>query len=278
MLTISPCRLWDVLGDGEIISIADYATRHLEQRKRPLRVAVDEACWRFTNLTPEQVQKIRDGEPAANPVEKTILWRVLRLMKLNIQLLFVYDGPRKPWKRNKGSGGMVDKEMIKLLHQLFDHLKVPYHQAPGEAEAECAALQQRGVVDAVWSDDGDALMFGCRTLIKQHKVGKDRVKDQVRVYTAESILERFDLDQDSLVLFATLCGGDYDTQGQLRSFTAPKTTLSLSKPARPGRMRAAGGQARLSARVRRCESSLPGQGETTSNLEGSALQNHGTVQ
>ena len=119
--------LWEVLGDGEVIHIADYAARHFKQHKRPLRIAVDEACWRFTNLTEEQVQKIRDGEPAANPVEKTILWRILRLMKLNIQLLFVWDGPRKPWKRNKGTGGMVDKAVIKLLHQILDHLKVPYH-------------------------------------------------------------------------------------------------------------------------------------------------------
>lgn len=134
-------------------------------------------------------------------------------MKLNIQLLFVGDGMRKPWKRGKGAGGRVDKELIKLSHQLFDHLKIPYHQAPGEAEAECAALQQQGVVDAVWSDDGDAFMFGCRTLIKQHKQGKNLVNDYVKVYTAESIAEKLDLDQDSFVLFAMLSGGDSDTQG-----------------------------------------------------------------
>jgi len=113
-------------------------------------------------------------------------------MKLNIQLLFVYDGLRKPAKRGKGGGSRVDKELIKLLHHLFDHLNIPYHQAPGEAEAECAALQQRGIVDAVWSDDGDALMFGCTTLIKQQKVGRERVKDHVKVYTAESLLEKYD--------------------------------------------------------------------------------------
>ncbi|KAI7359761.1 hypothetical protein KC354_g9240 [Hortaea werneckii] len=124
--------LWDVIGEGEIVHIADYAAQHFQKHQRPLRIAVDEACWRFTNLTPEQVEKIRDGEPAANPVEKTILWRILRLMKLNVQLLFVYDGP---------------------------------------------TLEQRGVVDAVWADDGDAFMFGCQTLIKQHKLDGQRIKD-----------------------------------------------------------------------------------------------------
>ncbi|TKA30119.1 hypothetical protein B0A50_02838 [Salinomyces thailandicus] len=205
--------LWDVIGDGEIIHIADYAAQHFEKHKRPLRIAVDEACWRFTNLTPEQVQKIRDGEPAANPIEKTILWRILRLMKLNVQLLFVHDGPSKPWKKGRCGGGLLDKEIVKLLHQLLDHLKVPYHQAPGEAEAECAALEQRGIVDAVWADDGDAFMFGCQTLIKQHKVDGKRVHDHIRVYHADSILREHDLDQDSFVLFAMLAGGDYNPQG-----------------------------------------------------------------
>ncbi|KAI6890763.1 hypothetical protein KC318_g14420 [Hortaea werneckii] len=219
--------LWDVIGEGKIVHIADYAARHFQKHRRPLRIAVDEACWRFTNLTPEQVQKIRDGEPAANPVEKTILWRILRLMKLNVQLLFVYDGPSKPWKSGRGGGGLLDKELVKLLHQLLDHLKVPYHQAPGEAEAECAALEQRGVVDAVWADDGDAFMFGCQTLIKQHKVDGQRIKDYVRIYRAEIILKKCDLDRDSLILFAMLAGGDYDTQG-LRG-CGPKTAAKASR-------------------------------------------------
>ncbi|KAI7238291.1 hypothetical protein KC330_g2588 [Hortaea werneckii] len=122
--------LWDVIGEGEIVHVADYAARHFQTHKRPLRIAVDEACWRFTNLTPERVQKIRDGEPAANPMEKTILWRILRLMKLNVQLLFVYDGPSKPWKSGRGGGGLLDKELVKLLHQLLEpNLELPIKHA-----------------------------------------------------------------------------------------------------------------------------------------------------
>ena len=206
-------RLYDVIGEGEVHALADYAARHWQQHKRPLRIAVDEACWRFTNLTPEQVQKIREGEPAANPVEKVILWRILRLLKLNVQLLFVNDGPRRPWKRNKHGGGKLDYELTRLTRQLLRFLKVPHHEAQGEAEAECARLQALGVVDAVWSDDGDALMFGCGTLIRQHKTGNERVKDYIRVYEAKALEDKYDLDPDGLVLFAVLSGGDYHTQG-----------------------------------------------------------------
>lgn len=40
-------------------------------------------------------------------------------------------------------------------------------QAPGEAEAELAYLNQQGVIDAVLTDDVDALIFGAKTVIKK---------------------------------------------------------------------------------------------------------------
>jgi len=51
--------LWEVLGEGRVMSIAAYAAEHFEKTGRPLRIAVDEAGWRFNNLTPFQVSKIR---------------------------------------------------------------------------------------------------------------------------------------------------------------------------------------------------------------------------
>ena len=69
--------LWTILGEGEVCSIADYAATFFKEHNRPLRIAVDDACWRFTNLTPEQVHKIQEQEPAANPVEKVILCKLV---------------------------------------------------------------------------------------------------------------------------------------------------------------------------------------------------------
>lgn len=212
-------RLWDVLGKGEEYAIADYAAAHWKKHKRPLRIAVDEACWRFNNLTDEQVARIREGEPAANPNEKVILWRILSLWQLNIQLLFVTDGLQRPGKKRWGKsggrgGGKVDAEVMKMLHQMFDRLHVPYHRAPGEAEAECARLQQLNVVDAVWSDDGDCLMFGCTTLIKAHRnAAGQKDWNRIQVYRTEMILPPLDFDTDSLVMFAVVAGGDYDDKG-----------------------------------------------------------------
>lgn len=76
------------------------------------------------------------------------------------------------------------------------------------------------------SDDGDSLMFGCKTLIRQHKIGNKRVKDYIRVYEASTLWKKYGLDSDGLVLFALLSGGDYNTAG-LRG-CGPKTAHRLA--------------------------------------------------
>ncbi|KAI9651652.1 MAG: hypothetical protein M1831_000555 [Alyxoria varia] len=205
-------KLWDVLGDGEVMPIATLSARHLEKTGRPFRIAVDEAGWRFNNLTPWQVAKIREKEPAANPIEKAILWRILRLARLNIQLIFVFDGPSRPWKRNRNAG-RIEWDKIKLLHDTLDMLKVPFHRAPAEAEAECALMQKEGIVDAVWSDDGDTLMFGAEILIRDWKLDGKKDDSHVQVFTSESLQQKFSLDRKGLVQFAILSGGDYNTKG-----------------------------------------------------------------
>lgn len=40
---LKTCRLYEIIGDGEVWSLPEYAARHFEQHKRPLRIAVDEA-------------------------------------------------------------------------------------------------------------------------------------------------------------------------------------------------------------------------------------------
>lgn len=221
--------LWDVIGKGEIVTIAKLASDHYEKYDRPFRVAVDEAGWRFNNISPEQLEIIRQNEPAANTIEKNIMWRILDLMKLNIQLIFVFDESRRPWKRNWRGGNQINYERIKLLRQLLDHLKIPQHQAPGEAEAECAAMQRLGVVDAVWSDGSDTLMFGATCVIRAHKTGTSRSKDKIYIHRAEKLLADYDMDHESLVLFAMLTGGDYNTAGLPRC--GPKIAGWISRKA-----------------------------------------------
>ncbi|CAD0055578.1 unnamed protein product [Aureobasidium pullulans] len=133
---------------------------------------------------------------------------------MNIQPIFIFDGPSRPWKRG-GVAGRIDWKKIDLLRKTLDHLKIPHHRAPAEAEAECARLNELGIVDAVWTDDGDALMFGAKVLIKEHREGKTAKKSDnlVRIYRADVIEQKHRINRQGLILFALLSGGDYDTKG-----------------------------------------------------------------
>lgn len=152
-----------------------------------------------------------------------------------VQPVFVFDGLNKPlFKRNKrsaGPGDMVASSMAKRMIRMFGFY---VHEAPGEAEAECALLQQRGVVDAVLSEDVDTLMFGCtRTLrnwsaattTSSGKGSSTATVTHVTMYETDaaaatsiapdSILKTNEtgLDREGMVLVALMSGGDYLPEG-----------------------------------------------------------------
>jgi Holliday junction resolvase YEN1 len=222
--------LWDILGEGEVKSLAQISTDHWKIHKRPLRVAIDEAGWRFHNLSDAQVAAIRQKVPEANPIEKAIFWRVLKLMRMNIQPIFIFDGPSRPWKRG-GVAGRIDWKKIDSMRKMLTMLRIPHHRAPAEAEAECARLNELGIVDAVWTDDGDAFMFGAKVLIKEHREGRGNAGKKsdnlIRVYRAEDIERKHRINRQGLVLFALLSGGDYDTKGL--PDCGPTTALSAAQ-------------------------------------------------
>ena len=138
-------------------------------------------------------------------------------MSISIQPLFVFDGPHKPpFKRNKRSahhGVSVPNLLCKQLLNLFGF---PFHMAPGEAEAECALLQRKNIVDAVLSEDVDTLMFGSGlTLRNWSSEGRgNKSPTHVSAYYAKATKEgKSGLDREGMILIALMSGGDYITEG-----------------------------------------------------------------
>ena len=104
----------------------------------------------------------------------------------------------------------------RLSKKLLQHFHFPYLTAPGEAEAECAALQKCGVVDAVMSQDADAVMFGSTFTLKNwsHEAQRgNHSPTHVDVLYSNEIQSRTGLDTNGMILVALLSGGDYDTTG-----------------------------------------------------------------
>ncbi|KAI8959485.1 hypothetical protein F5Y11DRAFT_302029 [Daldinia sp. FL1419] len=200
--------IYKEIGAGKRISLTKLAVEKLEETGRPLRIAIDISIWQF------QAQAARGG---SNPAIRTLFYRLLRLLGLSIQPIFVFDGPRKPvFKRNKrsGRGDGVATSMAKRMIKLFGF---QVHDAPGEAEAECALLQQTGIVDAVLSEDVDTIMFGCtRTLRNWSSEGTrgSKTPTHVSMYDTQQLLDSgTGLDREGMVLVALMSGGDYLPEG-----------------------------------------------------------------
>lgn len=201
-------RLINAIGPGERISLAKLAVTHLERTARPIRIAVDISIWLF------QVQAGRGGR---NPELRTLFFRLLKLLALPVHPLFVYDGPHKPaFKRGKAVSARSygSAPIIRRSKDLLERFRFPWHEAPGEAEAECARLQQAGVVDAVMSNDVDALMFGSSMTImnfsKESGTGSASAS-HVTCYAMgqDGHPSNIPLDRPGMILFAMLSGGDY---------------------------------------------------------------------
>ncbi|OJD23184.1 hypothetical protein ACJ73_05464 [Blastomyces percursus] len=206
------CSLIQSLGPGERISLAKLAVDHLQRTSRPIRVAIDISIWLF---------QIQAGRGGTNPELRTLFYRLVRLTGLPVHPLFVYDGPQRPMckrgkliGRNTGVGDLG--RVIQRSKYLIDLFRFPHHTAPGEAEAECARLQTSGVVDAVMSNDVDAIMFGSKVTImnfsKENSSGTNAAT-HVTLYRTEGTNDEekpnVPLDRGGMILFALLSGGDY---------------------------------------------------------------------
>ncbi|KAK3298028.1 uncharacterized protein B0H64DRAFT_340108 [Chaetomium fimeti] len=201
--------IYKEIGPGNRISLCKLAIDTLEQTGRPLRLAIDFSIWQY------QVQAARGG---ANPAIRTLFYRLVRLLGHAIHPIFVFDGPNKPaFKRNKrssGRGDAVARAMAKRLIRLFGFAM---HDAPGEAEAECALLEQQGVVDAVLSEDVDTIMFGCRKTLRNWSAEGtkgSKTPTHVSMYDAAAVAAGTSkLDREGMVLVALMSGGDYLPEG-----------------------------------------------------------------
>lgn len=216
-----------------------------------------------------------------NHATKNVLHQIHQMICAGVQPLVVYDGSDKPtlkrgkqiafngmmWSEKKlynPTGTMkanaafsslrniddVSREykpgyVRELSQELLKQTKIPFYEARGEAEAECVALERAGIVDGVWSKDGDAFMFGAKlVLIPITKDKEDKIRNgpnarhlhdefkkirdpKVIIFRAADIRNPPNgLSQADMVLLAMLSGGDY--ADGIRG-CGPKTALRLAR-------------------------------------------------
>ncbi|KAJ1828208.1 DNA repair protein rad2, partial [Coemansia sp. RSA 2599] len=102
----------------------------------------------------------------------------------------------------------VGADMVEDIRMLLTLFGIPYITAPMEAEAQCAALINAGLVDGMVTDDSDAFLFAAaeNTTVYRHFFQKDKF---VEMYSSRNIYRDSSLTQRDFVFLAYLLGSDY---------------------------------------------------------------------
>ncbi|KAG2517348.1 hypothetical protein JM16_007439 [Phytophthora kernoviae] len=100
--------------------------------------------------------------------------------------------------------GITD-EMVAEVMALLQLFGVPFLVSPMEAEAQCAALEQLGLVDGVITDDSDIFPFGGQ------RVYKNIFHHQkfVEAFSARDIERELGFSREQVIALALLLGSDY---------------------------------------------------------------------
>ncbi|XP_039982107.1 flap endonuclease GEN homolog 1 isoform X2 [Xiphias gladius] len=117
------------------------------------------------------------------------------------------SAPRSTTNTSRGRFRAVLRECAEML----DYLGVPWVTAAGEAEAMCAYLDSQGLVDGCITNDGDAFLYGARTVYRNFNMNS---KDpQVDCYRTSRVQTELHLSRENLVGLAILLGCDYIPKG-----------------------------------------------------------------
>ncbi|GIL82676.1 hypothetical protein Vretifemale_11582 [Volvox reticuliferus] len=140
-----------------------------------------------------------------------------KMGRLNQRSLARGFSGRAVGNRRGGRHDALGRKVVELL----DLMGIPHVDAPGEAEAMCAALTSVGLAHAAVTSDVDALLFGARRVYKECRVQMDNAKNNAleRVDADEVARRCFGLRSEgaacvrALQAVACLCGCDYSIAG-----------------------------------------------------------------
>ncbi|KAH7915223.1 hypothetical protein BJ138DRAFT_1055368 [Hygrophoropsis aurantiaca] len=215
--------LWDIINKAgqsrslAILAVTDGFEKNTSGR-RALRVGIDASIW---------YQHASFSKGGENPELRLLFFRLRSLAELPILPLFIFDGRERPQvKRGSRLGKSGSHGLTNGMKKLLDIFGMEWREAFGEAEAELAHLNRFGIIDAIMTDDVDALVFGALRIIKNSSLtlsgnkshpalnadGKAS-KHHAMIYTAEEIRRHPEvgLTRGGFIMFALLAGGDYDS-------------------------------------------------------------------
>ncbi|KIJ15216.1 hypothetical protein PAXINDRAFT_12129 [Paxillus involutus ATCC 200175] len=161
--------LWEVLAPaGQWVSIMALAVRDRYVGSPPFMpytIAVDISIW-FEQCQQQKWQRAH-SQSGMNPALRVFFLHLAVLAGLPIRLLFCYDGPGRPAVKRGTKVSTRDHWMVEPTRRILNAFNIAWIEAGGEAEAELAAMNQRGIVDAILTDDSDVFAFGAHTVLRK---------------------------------------------------------------------------------------------------------------
>nr|WQF02802.1 MAG: putative endonuclease [Apis mellifra filamentous-like virus] len=196
-----------------------------------------------------------------------LFYRTIRMIEHGLKPVYVFDGKppelkraeldRRAKHREEAQQRVDDQEdedakdkwlrrTVKVnawqsieARQLLELMGVPYIDAPGEAEAQCADLVKRQLVYATATEDMDALTFGSNLLLRHMTLSEAR-KMQIQEFRLDDILEQMHFSREQFIDLCILLGCDYcDTLkgvGPKRAFAMIKVFGSIEGVLKSGKL------------------------------------------
>mmetsp|Transcript_52648 Transcript_52648/g.125778 ORF Transcript_52648/g.125778 Transcript_52648/m.125778 type:complete len:410 (+) Transcript_52648:50-1279(+) len=207
-----------------------------EFRGKP--IAIDASPGLYTSLT---TASSRPGDENDNSHVYGFLTRTIKMLELGLVPIWVFDGESPEMKtgtlsqregvrnqarerlqeaREKGDSQAIQKYAVRLVKanqkhnddviELLNLMGVPAVQAPSEAEALCVALALAGRVEAVATEDMDALAFGAPLLLRFINQAASSPKTSfLQRIQREEVLKGLRFSEEQFLDFCILCGCDY---------------------------------------------------------------------
>jgi flap endonuclease-1 len=130
------------------------------------------------------------------------------------------EGDTKSMKKYSSRTVKITEEIIEESKKLLEAMGIPVIQAPGEGEAEAAALCGVKKVWAAASQDYDSLLYGTPILIRNLTLARKRktpagiyVEIKPELIEFQEVLNKLQIDKDQLICLAILVGTDYNPGG-----------------------------------------------------------------
>lgn len=98
----------------------------------------------------------------------------------------------------------ITAKQISELKTLLDYIGINYVSSPGEAEAQCSAMNIYGVCDGVVTEDWDAVLFGCKKMLKDFSN-----KTNVIEINVDLMMKELQVDHNQMIDFCSILGNDY---------------------------------------------------------------------